>query len=738
MRALVVGASGLIGGALVQALQRAGFDVVPAFHKRALPGGLALDVTDSRRVAAVLGEVRPDVVFLAANVPGGVDRCEDAPDDCRRVLVEGTRNVATEAAKAGAKVVLYSTDYVFDGASGPYDEEAIPRPLSVYGHAKLEAERIVRDIVRDHLIVRTTAVYGWDPDSRNFAMGVWQALQAGRPLRAADDQWCNPTLADYVAEVSVRLVQDKARGVVNVVGRDRMTRSDLAKQLARAMGLDIRLVEPTPTAKLGQKAGRPIQGGLRTDKLALLLGTHPMDLAEAMKRFRRAWRAATHSRPALVARGAEAETLRQEILDRVRRYHDLVHRKTPFTPGQGRVPYAGRVYGQEEMVNLVDSALEFWLTLGPWGELFEAKMRAFLGARDFVLVNSGSGANLTALLTLTSNLLEDRLRPGDEAITPAVTFPTTLAPIVHGGLTPVFVDVELGTYNVDPDLVRKAVTPRTKALVVPHTLGNPVNLDVMTEVAQEHDLFLMEDTCDALGGTWRGKPVGTFGDLATVSFYPAHHMTMGEGGGVIVNDARLSRVVRSVRDWGRDCWCATGESNTCGRRFGWQLGGLPRGYDHKYTYSTLGYNFKPTDMQAAIGVAQIDRLPSFVEARKRNFARLMRGLRPWEDRLLLPRHEPQAEPSWFAFPVTVKEGTSRPELVAWLEAGGIETRELFGGNILRQPGYMDIPHRVHGSLGNSDRVMRDTFFVGVYPGISDEAADFVVERFRAFFEQRGA
>jgi CDP-6-deoxy-D-xylo-4-hexulose-3-dehydrase len=364
-------------------------------------------------------------------------------------------------------------------------------------------------------------------------------------------------------------------------------------------------------------------------------------------------------------------------------------------------------------------------------------MRDWLGARDFVSVNSGSSANLTAVLTLTAPQTERPLRAGDEVITPAVTFPTTLAPLVHAGLVPVFVDCELGTYNVDPALLAGAVSPRTRAIMVPHTLGVPCDMDVIVDLARRHDLYLVEDCCDALGATWRGRPVGTFGDLATVSFFPAHQMTTGEGGGVFVNTARLARVARSVRDWGRDCWCAPGEANTCGQRFGWQLGELPRGYDHKYIYSNIGYNFKPTDLQAAIGVAQLDRLPEFIAARRRNFERLYTALARHADRLILPTRDARSEPSWFGFALTVREGVSRAALVQWLETANIETRQLFAGNILRQPGYRDIAHRVHGTLERSDRVMRDTFFVGVYPGLTDAMVDFVAERIGDFFRQGG-
>jgi CDP-6-deoxy-D-xylo-4-hexulose-3-dehydrase len=676
--------------------------------------------------------LKPQVIFLAGAL-GSADYCEAHPREAQRINADGTANVAQAAREVGARLVFYSSDYVFDGSAGPYTEDDPPAPLNVYGRTKVAAEAAIRGLLEDYLIIRTTVVFGWNRTSPNFAMQVWEHLQAGKELRVASDQWGTPTLADYLAEVSIRLVHMGVTGTINVVGKDRLPRAAFGQALARVMALDPAKIIPVPTAQLGQRAPRPLHAGLRTEKLQQLLGTETLDLGEALKRFRRQWRADMHVVPSIVAPSDDVLRLKQEILAKVEQYQRLAHQPKEFVPFQTRIQYAGRVYGAEELVRLVDSALDFWLTLGPYGDLFERRMRQFLGCRDFVLVNSGSVANLAAIMALMSPLLEEPLHPGDEVITPALTFPTTLVPIVHSGLVPVFVDCEIGTYNINPHVVEEAVSPRTRALMIPHTLGNPFALDALVDVARRHNLYLVEDSCDALGATYRGQMVGTFGDLGTLSFYPAHQMTMGEGGGVIVNRARLARVVRAVRDWGRDCWCAPGESNTCGRRFGWQLGELPPGYDHKYIYSTLGYNFKPTDMQAAIGVAQLDRVPWFVERRRYNFRRLYEGLAPFQDRLILPRTEPHAEPSWFGFPITVQNGLSRRELVQWLEAANIETRLVFAGNILRQPGFHHIPCRVHGELAASDRVMRDTFFIGVYPGITDEMLDFVIARFQAFF-----
>lgn len=428
----------------------------------------------------------------------------------------------------------------------------------------------------------------------------------------------------------------------------------------------------------------------------------------------------------------ERPDLKARILDLVREYVRSAE-PPPWKPGE-KVPYAGRVVGEPEIRNLVESSLECWLTLGRFGDQFENRLSQFLGIRDVVLVNSGSSANLVAITSLLSPMLDRPLQPGDEVITPAVTFPTTLAPIVQNRLVPVFVDCELGTYNADSAELEKAVSPRTRAIVLPHTLGNVFDLDRVVQLAKRAGAYLVEDTCDALGSKWNGKPVGTFGDFGTISFYPAHHITMGEGGAVITNKALHGRVARSVRDWGRDCWCPPGQSNTCQKRFGWQLGDLPAGYDHKYIYSNIGYNLKPTDMQAAVGVAQLDRLPGFISARRRNFDRLHAGLRGLEHRLILPKWDSRAEVSWFAYPITVRQdaGFTRAQLVAHLESKKIETRMIFAGNLLRQPAYRSIDRRVVGELRNTDLVMTNTFFIGVYPGLTDPMIDYVLEQFHAF------
>ncbi len=428
--------------------------------------------------------------------------------------------------------------------------------------------------------------------------------------------------------------------------------------------------------------------------------------------------------------------LRKQILDLVVRYHETANAPKKFVPGQSKVPVSGRVFDAADMSSLVDSSLDFWLTTGRFAEQFEADFAKLLGLPSALLCNSGSSANLLAVTALTSKLLGDRrLKPGDEVITVAAGFPTTLNPIIQNGCVPVFIDVDVATHNVDVSLLESAKSDKTRAVIFAHTLGNPFNLDVVVEFCRKHELWLIEDNCDALGSTYRGKYTSTFGDVATFSFYPAHHITMGEGGCVVTNNARIRRAVESFRDWGRDCWCAPGKDNTCNKRFGWKLGDLPAHYDHKYIYSHIGYNLKLTDMQAAVGVTQLKKLPGFIAARKHNWQRLRSGLAAFQEWLILPVATPHSDPSWFGFVITIKPGAPfcRNDLIQALETRHVATRLVFAGNLLRQPAYIDINRRVVGSLTNTDLIMNNAFWVGVYPGITDEMIDYMLEVFAQFF-----
>lgn len=431
----------------------------------------------------------------------------------------------------------------------------------------------------------------------------------------------------------------------------------------------------------------------------------------------------------------EAAATRREILELVGRYYRERHAPAPFEPGRDPVRFAGRVFGAEELESLVDSSLDFYLTASRFTEQFEAGLADYLGLSEALFVNSGSSANLVALTSLTSPTLgERRLRPGDEVITVAAGFPSTVAPIVQNGLVPVFVDIRPSDHNADPEQLRAAVSSRTRAVMLAHTLGVPFDLDTVLDLVSAHDLWLVEDNCDALGSRYRGRLTGTFGHLATSSFYPAHHITTGEGGMVVTDDQALARVALSIRDWGRDCYCAGGENNTCGKRFAQQFGSLPFGYDHKYVYSHLGYNLKATEMQAAIGCAQLARLDGFVAVRKRNHGLLLEALSRFGDRLALPVAPPDTDPSWFGFAIAVRQdaGFTRNELAGFLEANRIETRNLFGGNLLRHPAFENVARRVVGDLAVTDAAMHGTFFVGIYPGIDDARLDYMVDVFGRF------
>ena len=438
--------------------------------------------------------------------------------------------------------------------------------------------------------------------------------------------------------------------------------------------------------------------------------------------------------------GLDEAQLRALILDMTGEYARRFHAPKPFVPGESPVPVSGKVYDETDMRMLVDSSLDFWLTTGRFNEQFEAKLAERLGVRFALTTNSGSSANLLALSSLTSKryVRDKALKPGDEVITVATGFPTTVNPSLQYGLVPVFVDVDIPTYNIKPEMIEAAVTDKTRAIMIAHTLGNPFDLGEVMRVAKKYDLLVVEDCCDALGATYDGKGVGTFGDIGTLSFYPAHHITMGEGGAVFSNKPNYKRAIETMRDWGRDCYCAPGVDNTCNKRFSQKLGSLPKGYDHKYTYSHVGYNLKITDMQAAVGLAQMGHLDGFIAARQRNFDTLTELLRPLEDVFILPQATPNSTPSWFGYPITIREGSGvdRDELVQYLNEYRIGTRLLFGGNLLRQPYMKDQTYRVVGDLTNADIVTTNCFWIGLFPGLTADHLAYTVETIAGFVATR--
>jgi len=443
----------------------------------------------------------------------------------------------------------------------------------------------------------------------------------------------------------------------------------------------------------------------------------------------------TQSLPRPASASQQEEDLREKVFAAVKDYYQYKFTNKTFIPGQTYIPASGKVFDDQELVHLVDASLDFWLTTGRYAAEFEQRFAEWMGVKHCLLVNSGSSANLLALSALTSPKLGDKqLKPGDEVITVAAGFPTTVNPIFQNQLVPVFVDVKLPTYDIDIDQLELAVSTRTRAIMIAHTLGNPFNLEAVMAFAEKHDLWLIEDNCDAVGSVYQGKKTGSFGHLATVSFYPAHHITMGEGGAVLTNDTRLKKIVESFRDWGRDCWCAPGVDNTCNKRFGWQLGDLPLGYDHKYTYSHVGYNLKMTDMQAAVGVAQLDKLPEFIAKRRQNFDFLYQGLQDLQDVLQLPEATANSEPSWFGFLIYVKENApfTRNDLVQYLEKKRIGTRLLFGGNLIKQPAYEGLNYRIVGDLPKTNQVMARAFWIGLFPGLTEAMLEYVVAKIIEF------
>jgi len=430
--------------------------------------------------------------------------------------------------------------------------------------------------------------------------------------------------------------------------------------------------------------------------------------------------------------------LRNKILDLTREYYSAKFGNSHFEPGKTRVNYAGRVFDEKDLVNLVDSSLDFWLTEGRFSEEFSEKIADFLGVENAILVNSGSSANLLAFAALTSDKLgERRLKPGDEVISVAAGFPATVTPIIQYQLIPVFVDVHIPTYNIDIEMMEKAISPKTKAIFLAHTLGNPFNIDAVIALAKKYKLWVIEDNCDAFGSKYKGQYTGTFGHISTISFYPAHHITTGEGGAVCTNDPLLAKLIKAFRDWGRDCYCGPGENNTCGKRFSQQFGTLPYGYDHKYVYSEIGYNLKMTDMQAAIGSAQMDKLPEFCERRKENFKRYNEIFGKYTDYFILPEATPNSDPAWFSYIVTLKENSpfKRDELTTYLNNHLVETRNLFAGNMTRQPAFINKKFRIADHLTNTDYIMNNTFFLGTYPGNTNERLDYIESVLDEFLSQ---
>ncbi len=720
MKILVTGSSGLVGKHLVEYLGAA--HTVAGLSGNSSPWTqYAADITDGAEVRRVLDEFKPDAIVHAAAFTW-VDGCEEQQEKAYRVNVEGTRNFAQWAKGNGRKMVYISTDYVYAGkADVTYDENSPTEPVNYAGKTKLEAEKETLQ-VENSAVLRTTVVYGYDPGGKNFLM---QMLEAKKKKPVPTDQTNNPTDANLVCQYVSEVIKRDLRGIYNATGPETIGRYEFAKKIIKAFDLEPDLFVPVTTDKLKQAAKRPMHCKTTSRKLQELTGITPPSVEESLQKIKQEMNSPF---------GME-----RRIFAFIAEYYDARFGKAKFKPGEQVLNASTKNFDSEELIMGAKAVLDGWWTEGRFAREFEQRFADFFGVKYVTLTNSGSSANLVALMSLTSPMLKERaLKAGDEVITVAAGFPTTVNPILQAGCVPVFVDIDLETLNIDVSKLEQARSEKTKVVMVAHTLGNPFDLDAVTDFCKKHNLWLIEDSCDALGATWNGRKVGTFGDMATFSFYPAHQMTQGEGGAVITNGPLLHRINDSFRDWGRDCWCEPGKDNTCGARFSQQFGKLPFGYDHKFVYSHLGYNLKLTDMQAAIGLAQLKKVPSFVQARRQNKKKLLERLGRYSEYFIFQEALPAAEPSWFGFVLTVREGCgiTKDEIVKFLDSKKINTRPVFAGNLVRQPYFEGRNYRVAGELKNTDYVMHNTFWVCLDPSMTREKTDYLVGAFDEFFESK--
>lgn len=695
-RILVIGASGQVGKRLYSVLSR-DYEVFGTYCKNKIGNLIYLDITNKKGVETLFEKIRPDIAILTSSLTN-VNRCESEKALARIINVNGTRNITETCQKYNVKLVFFSTDYIFDGKNGPYSELDPPKAINYYGKTKILGEEIVRSL-KNYMIIRTTGVFSYDRGI-NFAISVIDSLNKNKEIKVANDQYANPILADNLVDCVKELILEDRDGIWNIAGDTYLSRYEFALEIADTFSLDKRLIIGLPTKELHQEAKRPLKGGLIIDKAKNTLKTRILKIEEALILMK--------------------DLAKREILENIHKdideYYNLFHKKI-FKPGITKIHTGGRVYSSLEIKAGCDAILDFYLTQGERVERFEDEFKKYIKRKYAILVNSGSSANLLALASL-------KFKEKDEVIVPALGFPTTINPIIQNGLIPVFIDSYVGTYNPKPEDIEMAISPKTKAIFITHTLGNPCEMDKICEIAKRYNLFLIEDCCDALGSKYKGRLVGTFGDLSTFSFYPAHHITMGEGGCIATDNKDLAETIYSLRDWGRACICkpcilTKDYDGYCKKRFEGE-------YDRRYLYTNIGYNLKATEPQGAIGLVQLKKLSEFIRIRDRNFTLLYEGLKPYEDIFILPESLPDASPSWFAFPITTR-GIERKKVILYLEKNKIETRLLFAGNILKQPAYKDIRYRISGSLKNSDIIMDNTFFIGNYPGITTEMIDYILD-----------
>lgn len=727
MKVCITGSAGFIGSKFFSKYK----DKYEMFgvSRRASPTTTHQGDITKEEIFKILDIINPQIIIHTAMLPGGVDYHESHKEEAWNVHVRGAKNIAEWAKLNNAKIINISTDYVYEGTKGNYDENSETKPVNYYGETKLEAEKIIDQLINNAAHLRTTVVYGFEKDGKNFLMQCLQNSTIGREMRIPQDQISNPTHIDTLLNYIDRVIEKNLMGVYVATGKEAIGRNDFCKMIIKTFNLREELFKAVKTSELKQIAKRPLNNSTNSSKIQIDTQYTPLSAQEYLDMEK-----------SLMDK--EPERIEQQILDLATKFYKTRFGEQKFFAGKTKIDPSGKLFDDKEIRNGISSILDGWWTEGRFAKAFEKKLASFMGAKKVILTNSGSSANLAAFYALTSpKLKERRIMLGDEVITIATAFPTTVAPIIQAGAIPVFLDIEpleRGSYNIDVSKLELALTNKTKAVVIAHTLGNPFNLSVIKDFCNKNRLWLIEDGCDALGSKWDGKMVGTFGDVSTLSFYPAHHITMGEGGAVIVNDIRLARIVESFRNWGRDCWCETGKDNTCKKRYDWQLGSLPRGYDHKNIYTHMGFNLKLTDMQASIGLAQLDKVESFINKRKENFKFLYDGLKKYEEELILPSALPEADPSWFGFIISIRENApfTREEMTSYLESKGIGSRALFSGNLTRHPGVASTNYRIVGDLKNSDRAMNNTFWIGVQPNITEEKRQYILKNIEEFIENK--